>query len=351
MRFGINFFPTITLEEKSGAQFYDEALTLCELADQLGYHAVRTVEHYFRPYGGYSPDPVTFLTAVSQRTSRVRLVTGAVLPAFNHPLKLAATLAMLDCLSHGRLDAGFARAFLPEEFDAFQVSMDESRPRFEEVIAVVKRLWTEEEVVHEGRFYRFGPLTMMPRPIQQPHPPIWIAAVTTPESFEWAGRQGYHLMIVPYLSPHETVVDLVRLYRQSWRAAGHPPGAEQIQMSFHLYLAEDGDLARREAREYMNQYIDRFVLSAEAWRGRATDQYRGYETLVDLLRGITYERVLAETKAFIGDPAEVASQLELIRGFYGDVQPSLQVVIGNVSLERAQRSLELFARHVMPQFA
>ena len=132
MRFGINFFPTVGPDEKSGAQFYDEALELCERADALGYRCVKIVEHYFRPYGGYSPDPVTFLSAASQRTRSIRLITGAVLPAFNHPLKLAGKLAMLDNLSHGRLDVGFARAFLPEEFDAFQVSMDESRPRFEE---------------------------------------------------------------------------------------------------------------------------------------------------------------------------------------------------------------------------
>ena len=92
----------------------------------------------------------------------MRLVTGAVLPVFNHPLKLAAELAMLDCLSNGRLDAGFARAFLPEEFDAFQVPMDESRVRFEEGIRAVKRLWTEPEVRFDGRFHQFGPVPLFP---------------------------------------------------------------------------------------------------------------------------------------------------------------------------------------------
>src|SRR5262249_23558165 len=143
--------------EKSGAQYYDECLELSEHADRLGYSCIKTVEHYFRPYGGYSPDPVTFLSAAAQRTRRIRLITGAVLPAFNHPIKLAGKLAMLDNLSHGRLDVGFARAFLPEEFDAFEISMDESRPRFEEGIAAVKRLWTEQEVSFDGQFFHFGP--------------------------------------------------------------------------------------------------------------------------------------------------------------------------------------------------
>src|SRR5215510_6476674 len=113
MRFGINFFPSVDPTHLSGRDYYRQALALAARADELGYHHVRTVEHYFRGYGGYSPSPVVFLTAVAQRTRRVRLVTGAVLPAFNHPIKLAAELAMLDCLSDGRLDAGFARAFSP----------------------------------------------------------------------------------------------------------------------------------------------------------------------------------------------------------------------------------------------
>ena len=350
MRFGINFFPTVGPDEQSGAQFFDECLELCERAEALGYSSIRTVEHYFRPYGGYSPDPVTFLSAAAQRTKRVRLVTGAVLPAFNHPIKLAGKLAMLDNLSHGRLDAGFARAFLPEEFDAFQVPMDESRPRFEEGIAAVKRLWTERDVVWEGRFHRFGPITMLPRPYQQPHPPIWIAAVTTPQSFEWAGQQGYHLMIVPYLTGHEGVAKLVQNYRDNWRAAGHPPGREQIQMSFHLYMAEDGELARREARTHMQDYIAKFLLSAEAWSTRKTDQYKGYEQLAQMLRDLTYERILSETRAFIGDPDDVADQIELIRGYYGEIEPSLQVTFGKMPELCARRSLDLFARHVMPRF-
>ena len=90
MRFGINFFPSVDPRQLSGHAYYQQALALAARADELGYHHIRTVEHYFRGYGGYSPSPIVFLTAVAQRTRRVRLVTGAVLPAFNHPIKLAA---------------------------------------------------------------------------------------------------------------------------------------------------------------------------------------------------------------------------------------------------------------------
>ena len=113
MDVGINFFPDVLPEQKPADVYFEECLQIAADADTLGYHHIRTVEHYFERYGGYSPNPIVFLTAVAQRTQRMRLITGAVLPAFNHPLKLAGEIGMLDALSRGRLEVGFARAFLP----------------------------------------------------------------------------------------------------------------------------------------------------------------------------------------------------------------------------------------------
>src|SRR5215475_4796585 len=349
MRFGINFFPSVDPTHLSGYAYYQQALALAARADELGYHHIRTVEHYFRGYGGYSPSPVVFLTAVAQRTKRVRLVTGAVLPAFNHPIKLATELAMLDCISDGRLEAGFARAFLPEEFDAFQVSMDESRARFEEGIAAVKRVWTEPEVRFEGPFHQFGPLPLLPRPVQQPHPPIWVAAIQTAESFVWAGEQGYNLMIVPYLSAFDSVAANLHAYRDSYERVGHGSGGGKVQMSFHLYVAEDGATARREAKGSIDEYMRLFKLSATAWNRRTSDQYKGYEKLFNILDEMTYDRVLSEGRAFIGDPVEVANQVREIVALFGPVEPSLQVMYGDFSEAAAHRSLELFATEVMPR--
>src|SRR5437763_15184740 len=122
MQFGVQFFPEAKPEQKTGAAYFRETLTLAEQADNLGFTHIRIVEHYFHHYGGYSPNPMVFLAAAAQRTQHTRLVTGAVLPAFNHPLKPAGEIAMLDAISSGRLDVGFARAFLPHEFRRFGVS-------------------------------------------------------------------------------------------------------------------------------------------------------------------------------------------------------------------------------------
>ena len=119
--------------------------------DELGYTHVRQVEHYFKPYGGYSPNPLLFLTAAAQRTQNTRLITGAVLPAFNSPLKLAGEIGMLDGISNGRLEVGFARAFLPHEFAQFGVSLDESRRRFTEGLAQITLLLKDGERLLAGR--------------------------------------------------------------------------------------------------------------------------------------------------------------------------------------------------------
>ena len=132
MEFGVQFFPDVEPRQKSGSQYFQEALTVAKEADKIGFTHIRIVEHYFHYYGGYSPNPMLFLAAAAQRTRQARLVTGAVLPVFNHPLKLAGEIGMLDAISEGRLDVGFARAFLPHEFRRFGISPNESVARFRE---------------------------------------------------------------------------------------------------------------------------------------------------------------------------------------------------------------------------
>jgi alkanesulfonate monooxygenase SsuD/methylene tetrahydromethanopterin reductase-like flavin-dependent oxidoreductase (luciferase family) len=348
MRCGLNFFPSCHPEYKSGEVYFQEALELCALADTLGYATVKTVEHYFRAYGGYSPSPLLFLSAAAQRTRHIRLVTGAVIPAFNHPLKLAAELAMVDCISGGRLDAGFARAFLPHEFEAFEVSMEESRPRFEEGIAVIKRLWTEQCVTFEGRFHRFKDVTLLPRPVQKPHPPILVAAISTPESFIWAGEQGYGLMFVPYLSDFADLAQKIALYRRTYRAAMQGRESPPPSMALHLYMTASTANARREAKPHIEQYMAIFRDSAAAWTGRQSSQYRGYELIQQALQALTYDRVIAEGRALIGDPNTVVEQLRHMREQFGPIQPEMQVMFGDMDYAQARRSVELFGREVLP---
>ena len=152
------------------------------------------------------------------------MITGAVLPAFNNPLKLAGEIGMLDGISGGRLEVGFARAFLPHEFTAFGISLDESRRRFTEGLKQITALLRDENVSSQGEFHSFANVTSLPRPTQKPRPPFWIAATTTPETFEFAGKNGCKLMGIP-LEP-EKMRNLLGIYRDAWRSAGHPGNGE-----------------------------------------------------------------------------------------------------------------------------
>jgi alkanesulfonate monooxygenase SsuD/methylene tetrahydromethanopterin reductase-like flavin-dependent oxidoreductase (luciferase family) len=350
MKFGINFFPTVGPDEKPAHQYYEECLSLAELADDLGYAHVKTVEHYFFPYGGYSPDPVTFLAAAAARTSRIRLATGAAIPAFTHPVKLAGKLAMLDNISRGRLDVGFGRAFLPEEFTAFDVPIDESRQRFDEGVEACRRLWTEENVTWEGTFHQFGPVTLLPRPFQQPCPPILVASASSAESCEAAGRKGYGLLLVPSISPVERVQELLDGYRKAWADAGHP-GIGTVQMSYNCYISEDRTEALRAARIHADNYTSKLQGAVEAWGTTRSSAYPGYEKLIEAVKKNDFDTSLAEGKVLAGTPDDVAAAVDRIRGWFGEVTLSLQVNSGNVPVWEAARSLKLFAAHVMPSFA
>src|SRR6266478_702164 len=237
LQFGVQFFPDVKPEQKSGAAYFQEALLLAEEAEKLGFAHIRIVEHYFHYYGGYSPNPMLFLAAAAQRTRRARLVTGAVLPVFNHPLKLAGEIGMLDAISGGRLDVGFARAFLPHEFRRFGRSPDESVARFREGIEQVDLLLSRENVTHRGRFHAIENTTSLPRPTQRPRPKFYVAALNTPDSFEFAGRMGYSVMAIALVA--DKMRPLLAAYRQAWKTAGHP-GEGEVMIAFHLYCEPDG---------------------------------------------------------------------------------------------------------------
>jgi alkanesulfonate monooxygenase SsuD/methylene tetrahydromethanopterin reductase-like flavin-dependent oxidoreductase (luciferase family) len=350
MKFGINLFPTVGPADKSAVQHFDESLYLAARADEWGFDHVKTVEHYFVPYGGYSPDPVTFLAAAAARTDRVRLITGAVIPAFTHPVKLAGKLAMLDNISHGRLEVGFGRAFLPEEFEAFEIPMDESRPRFDEGVEACRRLWSEENVVWQGRFHRFGPVTLLPRPMQLPHPPILVATAMSAESCIAAGRSGYGLMMVPSINKAETVQEMLTLYRKAWAEAGHDPAGGPVHMSYNCYLSTDAAEARRLGQRY-SDFTNRQLSNAVAsWASTRSTQYPGYERIVERVGSSDFGRQLADSKVLVGTPAEVRGILGEVGERFGEITVSLQVISGNMPVAESERSMRLFAEEVMPAF-
>jgi alkanesulfonate monooxygenase SsuD/methylene tetrahydromethanopterin reductase-like flavin-dependent oxidoreductase (luciferase family) len=349
MEFGIQFFPDIGPDIKSAEDYWDESLRLVDLCDDLGYTHVRTVEHYFEAYGGYTPNPHLFLAAASQRSRKARLITGAVLPIFNHPLKIAGEIGMLDAISNGRLECGFARAFLPHEFERFGVSVDESKARFQEGIDQVRELLEKEKVSSNGKFHSYGELTSLPRPTQKPRPPFWVAAIATPASFENAGKMGDAVMAIPMAGAK--MQELIGIYREAWKSAGHP-GRGRVMLAFHMYCTPDDEDAIETARDPLNRYLQSLVSSASAWTsGTTSKDYPGYDKIIAGLAKETIDTQRAKNAAWIGSPATIRDQISDILRDAGEFElASLQVNFNTITYEQAAASMKLFSKEVMPHF-
>ena len=349
MEFGIQFFPSVGPDQKSAEQYWGEALELTRLAEQLGFANVRTVEHYFHPYGGYSPDPLIFLSAAAAITSRVRLITGAVLPIFNKPLKLAGQIGMVDAISKGRVEIGFARAFLPHEFVRFGISMNESRARFDEGLEQIRRLLEEENVTAQGRFHSFENVTSLPRPTQKPRPPFWIATLSTKESFENAGRLGHGIMGIPLVGVQ--MAELLKIYRDAWTAAGHA-GRGRVMLAFHMFCAETREKAAAIAREPLNIYLKSIVNAASDWMsGVSSADYPNYQKMIEIISRETFESQIEKGAAWIGTPDDIRKAVAAYEAEVGGFESaSLQVNFGMIPRQEAAVSITLFAREVMPYF-
>jgi len=346
MQFGVQFFPDVRPDQKSGAEYFHDALCLVEEAEGLGFSHIRIVEHYFHYY---SPNPMLFLAAAAQRTRRARLVTGAVLPIFNHPLKLAGEIGMLDAISDGRLDVGFARAFLPHEFRRFGRSPDESVARFREGLEQVELLLTRENVTHGGQFHTIENTTSLPRPTQKPRPKFYIAAQNTPDSFAFAGRMGHSIMAIPLTGA--LMRERLSAYRAAWKEAGHP-GKGEVMLAFHMFCDSDGVRARAVAAPLLDAYLCSLVEAAGDWLdGRTSADYPGYDRMIDKLRRSTAADQIASGAAWIGSPDEIIAAIERCRDAFGGFEhASLQVNFNIMPLAAAQASMRLFAEKVMPRF-
>jgi alkanesulfonate monooxygenase SsuD/methylene tetrahydromethanopterin reductase-like flavin-dependent oxidoreductase (luciferase family) len=300
-------------------------------------------------YGGYSPDPLIFLSAAAALTRSMRLITGAVLPVFNNPLKLAGQIGMVDAISGGRLEVGFARAFLPHEFARFGISMDESRARFEEGLEQVRRLLQEEKVTARGRFHSFEDATSLPRPTQKPRPPFWIAALSTKETFETAGALGHYLMGIPLGGAH--MANLLQAYRDAWAGAGHA-GRGKVMLAFHMYCAETAAEAAAVARVPLNQYLKSIVDAASGWMsGVSSRDYPNYQKTIEGLSRETFESQVEKGLAWIGTPEEIRRAIDDYHRSVGGFEcASLQVNFGMIGRAEAEASMRLFAREVMPYF-
>jgi alkanesulfonate monooxygenase SsuD/methylene tetrahydromethanopterin reductase-like flavin-dependent oxidoreductase (luciferase family) len=192
---------------------YREAMEQIKLADSLGFHTTWHVEHHFREGRSHSPAPEVILGALSQVTHNLRLGFGVTLMphAFTHPARVAEKVATVDILSGGRVEWGTGRS-TPMEQTAFGVPRDESRAQWEEAIEAVVGMWEQERFSFDGTYLKFPERVVTPKPVQDPHPPCWMAA-TTAGSAAVAGGRGLGLLSFSILQPLDAMAEQIRQYR------------------------------------------------------------------------------------------------------------------------------------------
>lgn len=240
---------------RSVAQLYGEVVAQAELADRIGYDTFWVAEHHFHEYG-VVPNPAVMLATLAQRTKRIRLGTAISILTFHNPLTVAENYAMLDVLSGGRLVYGVGSGYLPHEFAGYAIDPAEKRDRFDENLAIVRRLLAGERVSAKGRFSHIDAVALNVQPLQK-EVPIYVAVLRREAAFH-IGKQGNNLMCVPYASVDhfKEIADLIGDYRRGRSEAGFPPSDDDAVVTLHTHVAESDAQARRNAEAAFNLYVD-----------------------------------------------------------------------------------------------
>ena len=359
MRFGLLYEMEMHPElGSSESDVYWQAIEQVKLAEEVGFDYVWCVEHHFLEGFSHSSAPEIFLTAVAQHTSRIRIGHGVVLLPipFNHPARVAERTATLDILCKGRLDVGTGRSITMAELGGFGIDPDDSRPMWEEAVRMVPRMWTEHEFSgFDGRFVKMPPRVVVPKPVQQPHPPMWMAC-TSPPSFELAGRYGLGVLCFTIGEPGE-LANLISTYRKAV-AQAEPVGSfvnEQVAGFTALHCGPEDATARQRGGEaavwYFGKLFEYFgeVAAYEGYRDyrRRAEQAKDF-TRLDV-RDKLINNLVDRAVICAGDPdtcARIVGQYQEqgIDQFIGNVQ------LANLSHDDVMESVRLFGTEVIPRF-
>jgi luciferase family oxidoreductase group 1 len=325
-----------------------EQLTLMRAAEDYGFDSVWPAEHHGSEYG-YCASPALSLAALALDTKRLRLGTGVVVLPLNHPLRVAEDYAMLDLMSNGRVDLGVGRGYQPTEFAGYGVDQTQTREMFDEAIRIIQMSWTRDRVTFHGKHYRFDHVTVRPKPLQQPHPPIWMAALS-PETFELAGRYGYHLLYgTAFGLPPEKARELQAAYRRGLVASGHDPARSRRAALIMVYVADTLEQAIADFMAPVMWYYRTIAKYVAPPLGQ--DAVKGYEMYTktrDLAATGRWEDFLARRSVICGPPDYVAQELADAQQKYGFTDLLCWTRLGGLDGKKVLRSMDLMSTKVFP---
>jgi alkanesulfonate monooxygenase SsuD/methylene tetrahydromethanopterin reductase-like flavin-dependent oxidoreductase (luciferase family) len=242
---------------------------------------------------------------VANRTERIRIGMAVSLAAFYHPLRLAEEVALLDVLSGGRVNWGAGRGFDPIEFRAFGVPVEESAARFREAVDIVLRAWTCERLDWSGRHWCFEDVEVLPKPLQRPHPPTWVAA-GSPSALRWAGREGHSVLLGPHATFEESAAFL-RLYNEQLNAHGHTAAGRDLPLARMVAVADTDEEAASIARSGTQ-----WVAGAYINPSKVTNPDSPAQDFLAMDRDALLDRYLSSV-VIHGTPDRVCEQIDRLR--------------------------------------
>ncbi len=346
-------FPNKYYDPERGQRLYERYLDELEYAEELGFEGICVNEHHQSTYG-IMPSPNIMAAALARRTSRVRIaILGNALPLRDHPLRVAEEVAMLDVMTGGRIISGFVRG-IGAEYHSFSMSPAASRERFLEAHDLIIRAWTEEgPFPFEGKHYRLRYVNVWPRPLQKPHPPIWIPSQGSAETAEWAAQRRYPYLMV--YSPLQVIKRVYDEYRGYCEKFGYRCPPSQLGWLAPIYVGETDRQARVEAEPHLLWLFRRGLKMPLEFLFPP-----GYVTLPSMMRQLatrakaewgkrTFDELAEQGYVIVGSPETVTERLRAAHtelGF-GTLLPLLQ--FGPLPPDLTKRNMEMFAKEVMPQ--
>lgn len=337
---------------------FDEAFAMADAAENGGLDGVWLAERHFAAprapldaMGAGIPSvvsaPLIIATAIVAKTERLRVGVAVNVLPLNHPVRMAEEVATLDQISHGRVDFGIGRSGFMRAYEGYDIPYAESRERFQENLEIILAAWTNERFSYKGKNYTFNDVCVIPKPYQQPHPPLRMAA-TTKETFPQVGKLGYPIFVGLRGLDRPDLVKLLEDYREAWKAAGHA-GNGDVYLRIPVYVGASQDEAYADAEEStMRSYrrmAQNFANSASA-AGAVASEDRAARG--EALAAITYQDLIRDRLAY-GSPEGVASQLKTITeelGLSGIVAETN--VGGLIPREKVAKSIDLFCKEVVP---
>jgi alkanesulfonate monooxygenase SsuD/methylene tetrahydromethanopterin reductase-like flavin-dependent oxidoreductase (luciferase family) len=327
---------------RPSAEIYARGIEMAQAAETFGFRNVWLAEHHFSTYG-YLSRPVQLATYIAAKTTRLRVGTAVIVVPLHHPLVTAEEIATLDLLSGGRVDIGLGRGYQHYEFERFGLELESGRGRWEEALDVIVKSFGGHPFSYDGKFFKIPETTVFPQPVQRPHPPLWMVAQSA-ESIETAVRRGFHVLTGGFGIPIERTAEFRRLFD---RLVGEVKPAQPLQVAVQraVYVTDSVADARAAAEE-------------SRWNMRVTLSLRNHYERVEDGRAIPVPAAkepdlddLLDRFLVIGTPDTVIRQLTRIRELVGITQFNCSFWFGDLAHGRVLRSMELFAKEVMPAFA